>query len=85
MNWPDARDAALRRDRTCQAAVHGLDTRCVGGLTVHHIIPRGMGGTRDPNVHDLDRLITLCVGHHEWVERNRAAARGLGLLKRRTP
>jgi len=28
----------------------------------HHRVPRGMGGSKDPDVHRLDRLLILCGG-----------------------
>jgi hypothetical protein len=49
--------------------------------TVHHRLPRGMGGTSDPDVHRLDRLMLLCGGAlggvkgcHGYVEANGALA-----------
>ena len=55
--------------------------------TVHHRLPRGMGGTSDPDVHDLPRLMLLCGGRlggvqgcHGIVERHRAWAYRNGYL-----
>jgi hypothetical protein len=55
-------------------------------VSVHHRLPRGMGGTSLPTVHALPRLLLVCGdgvrGCHGWIERNRAAATARGLLVR---
>ncbi len=79
---PETWDAVMRRDRWCQATAYGWDTGtpCQGRLTVHHRLPRGMGGRRD--AHRLDVLVVLCDGHHREVESLRSKAYGCGLLIR---
>ena len=80
------RAAVLNRDNhTCQAHAFGWQTeaRCAGGPQVHHIVGRGLGGTSDPNAHDLDRCVTLCAVHHSEVESRRTDAYGCGLAERR--
>lgn len=63
--------------------------RCYGGPTafgfsVHHRLPRGMGGSKNKNLHLPANLITLCGsgvdGCHGWVESNRDEARAKGFL-----
>lgn len=78
--WPKARaDRLALDDHRCQANLYGVMTVCdfspTGELEVHHRLPRGRGGRND-----LDNLVTLCPGHHRWVETERAAAKERGLL-----
>ena len=40
-------------------AIHGLDQ--------HHILPKRMGGSRNPDVQDESNLITLCRACHQKV------------------
>lgn len=47
---------------------------------VHHRIPRGMGGTRDPRVNLVSALVLLCGDCHRWIESYRNAAREDGWL-----
>jgi len=63
--------------------------RCGGGATafgfsVHHRLPRGMGGSKNANLHKSANLIVLCGsgvdGCHGWVESNRDEARAKGYL-----
>lgn len=74
---------------TCQAAAYGYTTPCDGRLIVHHKRLRGMGGTSDPSIHDLDNLAVLCGGptgrdgHHGEVHDNPARSYDSGLLVRR--
>lgn len=53
----------------------------------HHRVPRGMGGSDDPDQHSLDRLLLLCGDGvafcHGWVESYRERARARGLLVNR--
>lgn len=60
--------------------------------TIHHRLPRGMGGTSDPGVHDLARLMLLCGGRlggvrgcHGITERHRTWAYRNGYLIHRAP
>jgi 5-methylcytosine-specific restriction endonuclease McrA len=79
-DWATARLERLAVDGyACQAHRYGLTTDCTDkwlGLQVHHILPRGRGGRNT-----LDNLVTLCAGHHTWIESNRAAAKDLGLIQ----
>lgn len=61
--------------------------RHVGGMTdysVHHRIPRGMGGSTDERLNLPSNLILLCgsgtTGCHGWVESRRNDARTWGYL-----
>jgi len=55
--------------------------------SLHHRKPRGMGGTRDPEINSPANVLLLCgsgtEGCHGRVESNRAEAYDLGLLVRR--
>jgi hypothetical protein len=80
------RDAGL-----CQARARGWTsgTRCDGAVIVHHIRPRGSGGSADPTIHDLDNLVVLCGGvtgrdgHHGEVHDHPSLSYECGLLARR--
>ena len=43
----------------------------VGGLDRHHVVPRRMGGTKDPDVHDESNLMTLCRACHSNIHEAR--------------
>lgn len=78
--WQAERDEHMARHPQCEhSALGGLV--CWGRRTVHHIKPRGSGGTSGRT----GPLVTLCVRHHEWVEMNRLEAKAMGLLVRREP
>lgn len=55
--------------------------------SVHHRIPRGMGGTSDDVVNTVAALVLLCgsgtTGCHGWVESHRMEAYATGWLIRR--
>lgn len=72
-------DEIIRRDRQCQAPLHGAPGRCWGRLEIHHKRNRGMGGSLDPAIHDAENLLALCSFHNGWVEDNPRHARELGL------
>lgn len=78
VEWQERRDEQLRIHPKCQGP-GTIPDECWGPITVHHITPRGMGGTANDN----SLLITLCAWHHGWVESHRAQAREMGLLTRR--
>jgi hypothetical protein len=52
--------------------------------SLHHRLPRRMGGTRDPRINDPRNLIRLCgtgtSGCHEFVESHRDLSRATGWL-----
>jgi hypothetical protein len=62
--------------------------RCDGsisqGASVHHRLPRQMGGSRNAELNKPANLILLCgsgvTGCHGWVESNRDKAREKGYL-----
>lgn len=68
--WESARRAALARDSYCCTECGNAD---VTSLDVHHLVPRGAGGSDEPN-----NLIVLCDGCHSARHPNLHA----GLLKR---
>lgn len=60
--WETIRDNVIARDKyKCQRC--GKRYKTIRGLSVHHIIPRRIGGGNDD-----DNLITLCLKCHDWVE-----------------
>ena len=73
--WAVQRAAWLAEHPLCQMA----DGACSGGIQVHHVEPRGMGGSRRTDL----ALATCCQFHHAWIESNRTRAKELGLLVRR--
>jgi hypothetical protein len=72
----------------CGMGIMGLERGI--GWSIHHRIPRGMGGTKDPKVSSPANLIVLCgsgtTGCHGDVESYRdARARGLLLWRSQDP
>ena len=65
----------------CERCGGGPDTF---GWSVHHRVPRGMGGSKNPMLHETANLILLCgsgvTGCHGWVESNRDQAKKTGFL-----
>lgn len=60
--WKEARRRTLKRDRY-QCRVFSCTVKGAKNLTVHHILPRDLGGgNNDAN------LITLCPKHHDEIE-----------------
>ena len=55
--------------------------------SLHHRIPRGMGGSKDRRLNLPSNILLLCgsgtEGCHGWVESNRAIAYAEGLLLHR--
>lgn len=55
-----------------------------GQWSIHHRMPRGMGGTDRPDINGLANLVAVTGdgtrGVHGWIESNRALARDLGWL-----
>jgi len=71
----DAVLTAMARDGyTCQA-LHVLDHPCTGELVGHEPHKRSQGG--DP--YEVDEILTVCQWVNDWVEREPAKARELGL------
>ena len=87
--WPSPGDAetwrfilhllACRSGHRCEVGGEPLDAGNQG--SIHHRQPRGMGGTSDPDVHSLERLLLVCggrlggvLGHHGQVEAERQRA-----------
>lgn len=82
---PGRWDEVISRDGwCCQAARHGVVSDCAGRLVVHHILPRGAGGTREAAIHDASNLVTLCEHHHRFVHANPALSYESRLLRRRS-
>ena len=79
---PEVWDLVMRRDRVCRASAYefGSEIPCWGPLQVHHRLPRGRGGTHDPEL-----LVVLCLIHHAEAESYRTRAYECGLLLRTPP
>ena len=60
----------------------GQCERCRAHPTVdlHHRRPRGMGETKNPDIHIPANLTALCRDCHGWVESNRKVALEQGWL-----
>lgn len=74
-----------RDQGTCARCGAGVDPSRRGvGWSIHHRRPRGMGGSRDPQVSSPVNGVVLCgsgtTGCHGWVEANREDARLMGWL-----
>lgn len=80
-DWTHKRRRVLDRDGGCVAPGLGVPGRCAGILHVHHITPKGMGGSK--RLDDESNLVTLCLWHHDWVHSHVAESTRLGLLRRR--
>lgn len=65
----------------CQARTWGLDHRCSGPLTVHHLRNRGMGGAATSD-NDLDNLLVVCDWANHWIAEHPRDAEALGLYRR---
>jgi hypothetical protein len=80
--WEEAMD---RAGYGCEVYNYDFpsETRCARQLVVHHRKPRGMGGTFDPAIHDLDNLVVLCDAHHVEVHHRPEWSYASGLLIRR--
>jgi len=73
----------MERDgHSCQVYAYGFHTeiRCRLPIVLHHRKPRGMGGTFDPLIHDMDNLVALCDAHHVEIHHHPQEAYDCGLL-----
>ena len=87
--------AAMKMPQSTVTAVQGRSqNRCERCGTssayrwsLHHRLPRGMGGTRDPELNNPCNVLHLCgsgtEGCHGWVESNRTISYEFGWLVRR--
>jgi hypothetical protein len=79
------RETVLQRDgMKCVSCGRFVDR---SNYSIHHRMPRGMGGTRNPEVNLPANLLTLCgsgtTGCHGWLESHRVKANEWGYLIRR--
>lgn len=51
---------------------------------IHHRKPRGMGGTKNPASRSAANALYVHFRCHEWIERNRSEAYGMGYLVHQT-
>jgi hypothetical protein len=85
------RAAAFSRDSyegtpTCiLAGMEDLFGPCWGGLDPHHLMLTAGGGPSAPGANVVERLATVCRGHHCWIHggKNRTPAEQAGLIVRR--
>jgi hypothetical protein len=77
----------VTRDRyTCQAPFWDWEMshrECAGRLVVHHLKPKGMGGSRDPQIHASSNLLSLCDRHHTHIHSHSTRSYETGLLIRK--
>lgn len=82
--WDELREWVMRRDRyRCQAREE-WPHECLAALEVHHVEPKGMGGTsreRAERINHPDNLISVCPVAHRLIHANPAKAKALGLLR----
>ena len=76
------KDTWTRTKKIVAARDGGKCLKCLGEATdIHHRIPRGMGGTSDPERnYGLANLVSLCRECHDWVHANPQEARKTGFL-----
>lgn len=71
-----------------KARANGRCERCAAWIAtdaeVHHRIPRGMGGSRDPRINLPSNLLVLCPACHRSAESNRQESYENGWLVHRT-
>lgn len=80
----DTRRARSGRETAILAGIRRRDgdrcrlssPRCWGPVDVHHVLPRGRGGTTT-----ADNLVCLCRACHSFVHEHPAWARDLGWLR----
>jgi hypothetical protein len=82
---PETAETVLARDNwSCVCCGKPITGDRGVHYSIHHRIPRGMGGSRDPRLNMTANLLTLCgsgtTGCHGVVERYRSWARERGLL-----
>jgi 5-methylcytosine-specific restriction protein A len=74
---------AERADWRCEVCARPI----TGDHSVHHRLPRGMGGSRHAVINSPANLLLLCgsgtTGCHGWIESHRETAYALGLLVHR--
>lgn len=79
-----AREIAKRDLWSCVCCGVGVQGDRGVSWSIHHRIPRGMGGTTDPRLNSPANLVLLCgsgtTGCHGSVEHYRDKARERGLL-----
>lgn len=92
MNLIDARRIVIERAHidgvvACERCGHTI-TNDAFGYSVHHRIPRQMGGSKDPRISMPSNLLLLCgsgvTGCHGAVESSRMLAFDAGWLVHRT-
>lgn len=71
------RTRALVRDRE-----DGRCALCRSEMTdIHHLWPKGMGGSSRPGIHAVSGLIGLCRPCHSWTHGNVAASEAAGWIR----
>jgi len=82
---PDVVELVLERSQySCELRGCMVGDRRGVDWSIHHRLPRRMGGTKRPEVNQPPALIVVCgsgtTGCHGWLEARRAEAYDLGLL-----
>lgn len=86
----DVVDAVLERAQyACEIGGHQIEGDERGrDWSIHHRVPRGMGGSRRPELNQPQNLLVACgsgtTGHHGAIEESRAGAYAAGWLLHRT-
>lgn len=77
-------DVWRRAGDQCERCGRVLNSGVYESFSIHHRMPRGMGGTKNEWINDQSNLLLLCgsgtTGCHGWIERNRADSYGDGFL-----
>lgn len=79
-DWRKEKAAWLGAHPSCEVRFYPASGPCSGPVQVHHIQPRGSGGSRRTDL----LLVTACMGHHQKIESERVWAKSVGLLRKRT-
>jgi len=77
------RDREHHRCQLCMLGEYEVGPGPEWRLVLHHVKPRGPGGTSDPDADTPGNLALLHHGCHQWAHANPREARALGLLESR--
>jgi hypothetical protein len=66
-----------------QGRAFGRCERCLKATLcghLHHRRPKGLGGSKAPDRHDVSNLVYLCPEDHQWAHGNPMAAAAAGFI-----
>jgi 5-methylcytosine-specific restriction protein A len=69
--------------QTVQGRAFGRCERCLKATLcghLHHRRPKGLGGSKAPDRHDVSNLVYLCPDDHSWAHNNPLDAIAAGYL-----